>query len=241
MAVSGTVNEFVFSLFALCKRTICMGLMFVSKLKSNNMRTIFHSFLLTVGISFLMSCTPQNLSTEKDIIPFPVEVANNHGVFTFKSDMSLYINDKDLVPARMLLQNSLGIDFLENHEESSASIVLRIAEGIMEKEGGYHLSVNNDKLLLEAADYSGIVAGISTIRQLLPIEAESGLSIPNVEITDYPHYQWRGMHLDVSRHFYSKEEVMKLLDLMSLYKFNKFHWHLTDDQGWRIEIKKYPC
>lgn len=112
-----------------------MGLMFVSKLKSNNMRTIFHSFLLTVGISFLMSCTPQNLSTEKDIIPFPVEVANNHGVFTFKSDMSLYINDKDLVPARMLLQNSLGIDFLENHEESSASIVLRMAEGIMEKEG----------------------------------------------------------------------------------------------------------
>ena len=204
------------------------------------MRTIFHSFLLTVGISFLMSCTPQNLSTEKDIIPFPVEVANNHGVFTFKSDMSLYINDKDLVPARMLLQNSLGIDFLENHEESSASIVLRMAEGIMEKDGGYHLSVNNDKLLLEAPDYSGIVAGISTIRQLLPIEAESGLSIPNVEITDYPHYQWRGMHLDVSRHFYSKEEVMKLLDLMSLYKFNKFHWHLTDDQGWRIEIKKYP-
>lgn len=201
------------------------------------MKTNLQSFLFTVGIFLLASCAQQNISTEKDIIPSPIEAIKSDGMFTFKSDMSLYINDKDLVPARMLLQNSLGIDFLENHEESSASIVLRMAEGIMEKEGGYHLSVNNDKLLLEAADYSGIVAGISTIRQLLPIEVESGLSIPNVEITDYPHYQWRGMHLDVSRHFYSKEEVMKLLDLMSLYKFNKFHWHLTDDQGWRIEIK----
>ena len=107
-------------------------------------------------------------------------------------------------------------------------------------EGGFHLSVNIDSLLLEASDYSGIVAGISTIRQLLPIEAESGLSIPNVEITDYPHYQWRGMHLDVSRHFYSKKEVMKLLDLMYLYKFILLHRHLTVYQGWRIDFKKTP-
>ena len=204
------------------------------------MKISLHSFLLAVSVSFLISCAQQNLATEKNIIPSPVEIVKTDGLFAFKPGMSLYINDKELVPARMLLQESLGIDFLEHHEESSASIVLRIVEGVMEKEGGYHLSVNKDKLLLEAADYSGIVAGISTIRQLLPIEAESGLSIPVVEITDYPHYQWRGMHLDVSRHFYSKEEVMKLLDLMSLYKFNKFHWHLTDDQGWRIEIKKYP-
>ena len=195
---------------------------------------------MAVGVFLVASCTPRDLSTEKDIIPSPVEIVKSDGMFTFKSGMSLYINDKDLTPAYRLLQNSLGVDFLEIREESSASIVLRMTEGAVEKEGGYHLSVNNDRLLLEAADYSGIAAGISTIRQLLPIEVESDLSIPNVEITDYPHYQWRGMHLDVSRHFYSKEEVMRLLDLMSLYKFNKFHWHLTDDQGWRIEIKKYP-
>ena len=202
------------------------------------MKISLQSFLLAISVSALISCAQKNLSTEKDIIPSPVEIIKSDGLFTFKSGMSLYINDKNLAPAHTLLQNSLEIDLVESHEELSASIVLRMIEGM--KEGGYHLSVNNDRLLLEASDYSGIVAGISTIRQLLPIEAESGLSIPNVEITDYPHYQWRGMHLDVSRHFYSKKEVMKLLDLMSLYKFNKFHWHLTDDQGWRIEIKKYP-
>lgn len=199
------------------------------------MKISLQSFLLAISVSALISCAQKNLSTEKDIIPSPVEIIKSDGLFTFKSGMSLYINDKNLAPAHTLLQNSLEIDLVESHEELSASIVLRMVEGM--KEGGYHLSVNNDRLLLEASDYSGIVAGISTIRQLLPIEAESGLSIPNVEITDYPHYQWRGMHLDVSRHFYSKKEVMKLLDLMSLYKFNKFHWHLTDDQGWRIEIK----
>ena len=65
-------------------------------------------------------------------------------------------------------------------------------------------------------------------------------AIPAVEIKDSPRFDWRGLMLDVSRHFYDKDEVKELLDLMALYKMNKFHWHLTDDQGWRVEIKKYP-
>ena len=92
-----------------------------------------------------------------------------------------------------------------------------------------------------------MIAGIESLRQLFPPQIESkqivdsvAWAIPTAEIQDTPRFEWRGIMLDVSRHFYTKEEVKELLDLMALYKMNKFHWHLTDDQGWRIEIKKYP-
>ena len=88
---------------------------------------------------------------------------------------------------------------------------------------------------------------IESLRQLFPPQIESkqivdgvDWAIPSVDINDAPRFAWRGIMLDVSRHFYSKDEVKELLDVMALYKMNKFHWHLTDDQGWRIEIKKYP-
>lgn len=77
---------------------------------------------------------------------------------------------------------------------------------------------------------------MATLRQLL----RSDGTIPAVEIEDAPRFAWRGFMLDVARHFFTKEEVMALLDRLAQYKFNKFHWHLTDDQGWRIEIKRYP-
>ena len=93
--------------------------------------------------------------------------------------------------------------------------------------------------------YSGIISAITTIRQLLPAAIEvqgekQTYSIPVVQIEDVPRFEWRGFMLDASRHFWSKDEVKHVLDLMSLYKLNKFHWHLSDDQGWRIEIEKYP-
>src|SRR6202034_3042404 len=83
-------------------------------------------------------------------------------------------------------------------------------------------------------------------RQLLPADIEAGgktvavLNVPCVAIKDSPRFRWRGLMLDVSRHFFDKKEVERFLDLMAMYKLNTFHWHLTDDQGWRIEIKKYP-
>jgi len=113
------------------------------------------------------------------------------------------------------------------------------------KPSSYKLESTPEYIRVEATDYSGIISAITTIRQLLPATIEvqgekQNYSIPVVQIEDAPRFEWRGFMLDASRHFWNKKEVKHVLDLMSLYKLNKFHWHLSDDQGWRIEIEKYP-
>ena len=105
---------------------------------------------------------------------------------------------------------------------------------------GYTLSVQPTRIVLTASRTAGLFWSTQTLRQLLPAQPGSGASLPVVEVVDKPRYSWRGMHLDVCRHFFSVEFVKQYLDYLALHKLNTFHWHLTDDQGWRIEIKKYP-
>ncbi len=118
--------------------------------------------------------------------------------------------------------------------------------GLPENEG-YRLSIGMDRIILEATSMSGLFYGVQTLRQLLPPEIEGGktdtikeCNVQCLEIEDFPRFKWRGFMLDESRHFFGKESVKRILDLLALHKINIFHWHLTDDQGWRIEIKKYP-
>ncbi|MCX6257995.1 MAG: family 20 glycosylhydrolase [Bacteroidia bacterium] len=103
----------------------------------------------------------------------------------------------------------------------------------------YIMNVSKSGIIIKG-DKSGIFYGLQTLKQLLPVEKSAGLSVPACNITDYPRYSWRGMHLDVGRHFFPKEFIEKYIDYLAQYKMNTFHWHLTEDQGWRIEIKKYP-
>jgi len=112
---------------------------------------------------------------------------------------------------------------------------------------GYELSVTPDSVVIRAPGQAGLFYGVQTLLQLFPPEIFStnivrhvDWQIPCMEIKDWPQFKWRGFMLDVSRHFFNKSEVEKVLDLMALHKMNMFHWHLTDDQGWRIQIKKYP-
>ena len=111
---------------------------------------------------------------------------------------------------------------------------------------GYRVSVRPEYVSIRSFGIEGLFYGMQTLRQLLPNEVESNdpvfrdWLVPAVEISDSPRFEWRGMHLDESRHFFGKDSVKKFIDLLALYKFNKFHWHLVDDGGWRIEIKKYP-
>ena len=112
---------------------------------------------------------------------------------------------------------------------------------------GYELTVASNSVVIRAPAQAGLFYGVQTLLQLLPPEIFSSnlvsnvaWQIPCVQIEDWPRFKWRGLMLDVSRHFFTKSEVEAVLDAMVLHKLNTFHWHLTDDQGWRIEIKKYP-
>ena len=121
-----------------------------------------------------------------------------------------------------------------------------LKDGSLEDEE-YSISVSTRSVLVKASSLNGVLYAIQTIKQMLPEQvyghagsAPVKMTIPCVTIKDKPRFGYRGMHLDCSRHFFSIDEIKKYLDVMAMYKLNRFHWHLTDDQGWRIEIKQYP-
>ena len=107
---------------------------------------------------------------------------------------------------------------------------------------GYVLKIDQNKIVIAASNEKGAFYGVQSLLQLFPSEIDKAkpIAIPVLEIKDSPQFKYRGMHLDVARHMYSVEFIKKYIDMMSRLKFNTFHWHLTEDQGWRIEIKKYP-
>ena len=104
----------------------------------------------------------------------------------------------------------------------------------------YAIRVNKDRLLIEGTTDAGVFYGVQTLRKALPMVSTQQVVVPAVEITDYPRFSYRGAHLDVARHFVTPDSVCRFIDMLALHNINRFHWHLTDDQGWRIEIKKYP-
>ena len=195
------------------------------------------------------------LNTKINLIPKPVNMTLGEGSFNIteqtqiKSDPKLNNIAKYL---KDLIFPAMGFDLvitdLKADLTKSNTIYLTIKEKLSNlNDEGYFLKINQDRIVISALKPVGIFYGIQTIRQLLPIEIEnkkknSGfeLVIPSIEIEDYPRFSWRGYMLDEGRHFFGKEVVKHLLDLMALFKMNVFHWHLTEDQGWRIEIKKYP-
>ncbi len=124
------------------------------------------------------------------------------------------------------------------NNESDPPILLSISENKKLKKEGYELTVDKNGIKI-AGDAAGVFYGVQTLRQLL-IKTEDKTVVPYVHVIDNPRFEWRGMHLDVSRHYFDKEFIKKYIDILAQHKLNVFHWHLTDDQGWRIEIDKYP-
>ncbi len=104
----------------------------------------------------------------------------------------------------------------------------------------YKLEIKNHQVLLKAKTVRGLINGMQTLLQLFPLGASTSALLPACSSTDYPRFEYRGMHLDVVRHFFSTDYIKKYIDYLTFHKFNTFHWHLTDDQGWRIEILSYP-
>ncbi|MCE7744102.1 MAG: family 20 glycosylhydrolase [Candidatus Heimdallarchaeota archaeon] len=184
------------------------------------------------------------------IIPEPVEVKEGKGTFEITKKTSLYAEkglngiseylQKLLLPA---LGWSIPITSKANDENS---IKLSLNDDTLEiGEEGYILESNEKGISIEAKTPTGVFYGIQTLRQLLPKEIESHKAVRNMKwlvpcitVKDYPRFKWRGFMLDEARHFMGSEVVKKMLELMALHKLNKFHWHLVDDQGWRIKIDK---
>ncbi|MEP6584426.1 MAG: family 20 glycosylhydrolase [Ginsengibacter sp.] len=129
---------------------------------------------------------------------------------------------------------------MSNDSSSRNAVVLSLKSDDSAVAGGYTMTVSDNEVYITGNDEAGTFYGVQTLIQLLPLKKSAVLSIPYISIKDYPRFQYRGMHLDVGRHFFPADYIKKYIDYLALYKYNSFHWHLTEDQGWRIEIKKYP-
>jgi hexosaminidase len=195
----------------------------------------------------------QDIKNEIAIIPQPVKVVTNAGNFILPKNVTIQSPaGNDFKETVAFLKNKLsaatGVSVM-NAAASTATIKLLLSKkqnAVIGKEG-YHLVVSPKNIMIEANEPAGLFYGVQTLIQLFPKEIESTTPVKNikwqapcVDITDYPRFGWRGLMFDVARHFFTKEDVKKYIDQMVRYKYNLLHLHLTDDEGWRIEIKSLP-
>ena len=184
-----------------------------------------------------------------NIVPLPQSITLQKGE-SFTLDAAVQI----LAPAALkqeaeflqtYLRDLVGVDFplAQKRDKKVCYIELAVSPKVTAKEG-YVLTVSKKGVTIQGGSAAGVFYGIQTLRKsFASTSAESLLEmfqLPAAVITDAPRFSWRGMHLDCSRHFWSVEFTKKFIDLLALHNMNTFHWHLTDDQGWRIEIKKWP-
>lgn len=188
---------------------------------------------------------------EISIIPLPAKMEPKSGVFTLGNKAKVYIAEKTGEFEKVFkrwgskFENSTEVELQQTKNDKKAAIA--IIQNPKLKAEAYHLSIKVEGIRIEASDAAGLYYALLSLEQLSCVEILAGVNaehwdrtFPCVEIEDAPRFSWRGFMLDEGRHFYGKEEIKKIIDAMARYKMNRFHWHLTEDQGWRIEIKKYP-
>lgn len=201
---------------------------------------------ITAGLA--MTSCGDKASSAVGIVPVVAEITHESGNFVLSDGATIGVADESLKPAAQYLASILspatGFSIKVVDGEGTITLRLSCGEGVADS---YTLAASGSGVEISGESYAGVISGIESLRQLLPPQIESKAKVdgvewkvPAVKISDSPTFAWRGIMLDVSRHFYSPDEVKEFLDLMALYKLNKFHWHLTDDQGWRVEIKQYP-
>lgn len=197
-----------------------------------------------------VSCGKKVVVESYAIIPEPVEMTDGKGSFALTTKTTCYVgnigqNDASIkYISRVLRQWHFNPVLVGTPESNCLQFILNEDLDTSLGEEGYNLEINKDYVRVSANTEKGLFYGFQTFMQMLPEDiAEvrySRIVLPACKIKDFPAYQWRGSHFDVSRHFFGVSQIKKHLDLMASYKLNKFHWHLTDDHGWRIEISKYP-
>ncbi|MBA3674085.1 MAG: family 20 glycosylhydrolase [Chitinophagaceae bacterium] len=196
----------------------------------------------------------QTVNTDIAIIPEPVSITKNPGRFTLPQntviaaastpemkEVTRFLKDRIFIPTGM------QVTVQNNAPNAAIQLVLNKISDVAIGNEGYKLTVTPANIIIKANKPAGLFYGVQTLLQLFPKEIESATpvmniswTVPSVEITDYPRFGWRGLMFDVARHFFTKEDVKKYIDNMVRYKYNLLHLHLTDDEGWRIEIKGLP-
>ena len=208
------------------------------------MKRITTYFILVAALLFLniqVACSMIN------VVPRPNYVKETAGVFMFRQGMQIFSPEHSSAAALLerKLSTAARIHLFHGHNNQSA-VILKIDSNVVHSPEGYFLKITPRQILLQAATETGLYYGVQTLLQLLPPQIESNYyvksqwKVPCVEIKDAPAFRYRGIMLDVCRHFLPEERIKKILDVLAMYKINRFHWHLTDDQGWRIQIKRYP-
>ena len=203
--------------------------------------------VIALLVNYLLATGQNTLN----LAPMPAEVKMGKGIFSINKNTLIVIEgkgqNKNTLVLNEYLKNTVGYKLqIAKKNTTSNAIVLNTNRLDSKISGSYILESNSKATTISGFDDAGISYGIQTLIQLLqtsnPLSnvKKFSLSIPQLSIIDYPRFQYRGMHLDVARHFYPVSFIKKYIDYLAAYKFNTFHWHLTDDQGWRIEIKKYP-
>jgi hexosaminidase len=191
-----------------------------------------------------------------DIIPQPTKLVKTSGTFVLDANTFIYYDGKNKelgevakFLAQMIFKENMHVIPAKVNEKSKIekAFVLTIDDKLQTGKEGYTLEIMKDRINISAQSAAGVFYGVQTFRQLLPVTFEkndkktvSEVQIPCLKIEDQPRFKYRGMHLDVSRHFFGKDFIKKYIDMIAMFKMNVFHWHLTDDNGWRLEIKQYP-
>jgi len=187
-----------------------------------------------------------------NLIPMPASINPSAGEFTLSRTTKIFATD-----GKTLAIGKLLASYIEQHtqlqpavvvdDQSQGNIHLKLISDPNLGEEGYELVIQTDSIYVTANQPAGLFYGIQTLRQLISAHhsttstrLSTSLKLPAVSIQDSPHFSWRGAMLDVARHFFRVEDVKRYIDLISHYKINRLHLHLTDDQGWRIEIKAWP-
>lgn len=196
--------------------------------------------IVLVFLLFCGSVRAQNVN----IIPQPKSVINGTGQFTFSNHSTVGVNDASLLPIARYFQKqvsqSAGFTLAVDNKDAGSVIHLLLTNGDPTA-GAYSLKIVANEIIISSSNRDGVFYGMISLLQMIKDQPRGeSINLSSLTITDTPRYQWRGLMLDESRHFFGMEKVKQILDWMAYYKLNKFHWHLTDAQGWRLEIKKYP-
>jgi hexosaminidase len=212
------------------------------KLKIMNRKKLVVLFISLIAA--ISGCNDKTDYNRISLIPQPVQMKVDKGNFKVTPNTSIDFQDKNLeflaIYASTLWEQYLGFPLNIEKSEVSNTILFKINKDFDTTIGeeGYILDIKPYQISLSANTFAGIFYGIQTIYQLISTNQDG--NVPCLNIVDYPRFGYRGMHLDVSRHFMPIDFIYKVIDYMATHKLNVFHWHLVDDQGWRLEIKKYP-